>query len=116
MTQFDGWDAAEEKLRTGERVQADVYEANRGGLIVKLLGLRAFLPASQVATDMADRWVRTGGNVAGPSQDQGRSTATLARAMAYSPRVCPLCTSLGMTFGGSGRTLRAAHTGARPAC
>jgi ribosomal protein S1 len=49
MTQSDRWEAAEEKFRTGENVQADVYEANKGGLMVRVLGLRAFLPAKLTA-------------------------------------------------------------------
>jgi ribosomal protein S1 len=56
MTQFDWWEAAEEKKRTGEHVQADVYDANKGGLIVKLLGLRAFLPAKLTAVGVDGNW------------------------------------------------------------
>ena len=56
MTQFDWWERAEEKKRTGEHVQADVYEANRGGLLVRLLGLRAFLPAKLTAVGGAGNW------------------------------------------------------------
>jgi ribosomal protein S1 len=57
MTQSDRWDAAEEKFRTGEHVQADVYEANKGGLMVRVLGLRAFLPAKLTAVGGAGDWV-----------------------------------------------------------
>src|SRR5262245_58365230 len=53
---LDRWDAADDKRRTGQPVDAEVTEANRGGLIVRLLGLRAFLPASQVATHAAADW------------------------------------------------------------
>lgn len=48
------WDAADAKRRTAEVVDAEVIEANRGGLIVRVLGLRAFLPASQVEAPSAD--------------------------------------------------------------
>jgi ribosomal protein S1 len=56
MTEFDWWHAAEEKKRTGEHVQAEVYDANKGGLIVKLLGLRAFLPAKLTAVGADGNW------------------------------------------------------------
>lgn len=56
MHHLDRWDAADEKRRTGGPVDAEVTEANRGGLIVGLLGLRAFLPVSQIAPDAADDW------------------------------------------------------------
>lgn len=56
MQHQDRWDAADEKRRTGQPVDAEVTEANRGGLIVRLLGLRAFLPVSQVVPDAADDW------------------------------------------------------------
>jgi small subunit ribosomal protein S1 len=58
MQRFDRWDAAEEKRRTGEPVDAQVTEANRGGLIVSMLGLRAFLPVSQVVPEAAGDWQR----------------------------------------------------------
>lgn len=48
------WDPADDKRRTAEVVDAEVTEANRGGLMVRVLGLRAFLPASQVAAPSAD--------------------------------------------------------------
>lgn len=56
MPDLDRWEAADDKRRTGQPVDAEVMESNRGGLIVRLLGLRAFLPASQVAPDTADDW------------------------------------------------------------
>jgi len=56
MQHLDRWDAADEKRRTGQPVDAEVTEANRGGLIVRLLGLRAFLPVSQVAQAAAADW------------------------------------------------------------
>src|SRR2546430_10861268 len=56
MQHLDRWDAADEKRRSGELVEAEVTEANRGGLMVGLLGLRAFLPVSQVAPDAAADW------------------------------------------------------------
>jgi small subunit ribosomal protein S1 len=56
MQHLDRWDAADQKRRAGEPVEAQVTEANRRGLIVGLLGLRGFLPMSQVAPDAAADW------------------------------------------------------------
>lgn len=56
MTQFDRWQAAEEKKRTGEHVRADVYDAIKGGLVVKLLGLRAYLPARFTSVGVDGNW------------------------------------------------------------
>ena len=43
------WLTAAEKQDTGEVIDAEVREQNKGGLIVNVLGLRGFLPSSQVA-------------------------------------------------------------------
>jgi ribosomal protein S1 len=43
------WLTAAEKQETGDVIDADVREQNKGGLIVNVLGLRGFLPSSQVA-------------------------------------------------------------------
>ena len=43
------WLTAAEKQETGDVIEADVREQNKGGLIVNVLGLRGFLPSSQVA-------------------------------------------------------------------
>src|SRR5438552_11775954 len=43
------WLTAAEKQETGDVLEADVREQNKGGLIVNVLGLRGFLPSSQVA-------------------------------------------------------------------
>src|SRR5437870_2387222 len=42
------WLTAAEKQETGEVIEAEVREQNKGGLIVNVLGLRGFLPSSQV--------------------------------------------------------------------
>src|SRR5947209_11453338 len=42
------WLTAAEKQETSEVIEAEVREQNKGGLIVNLLGLRGFLPSSQV--------------------------------------------------------------------
>ena len=43
------WQAVAQKESDGEVVDAEVREQNKGGLIVNILGLRGFLPSSQVA-------------------------------------------------------------------
>lgn len=43
------WLKTQEKQATGEAIEADVREQNKGGLIVNVMGLRGFLPTSQVA-------------------------------------------------------------------
>src|SRR6202162_508734 len=43
------WIVAAEKQTDGSVIEADVREQNKGGLIVNILGLRGFLPSSQVA-------------------------------------------------------------------
>jgi ribosomal protein S1 len=43
------WLTAAEKQESGDVIDADVREQNKGGLIVNVLGLRGFLPSSQVA-------------------------------------------------------------------
>jgi len=42
------WLVAAEKQESGEVLDAEVREQNKGGLIVNVLGLRGFLPSSQV--------------------------------------------------------------------
>ena len=43
------WITAADKQTAGEVMEAEVREQNKGGLIVNVLGLRGFLPSSQVA-------------------------------------------------------------------
>ena len=43
------WQAVAEKELEGEILDAEVREQNKGGLIVNIMGLRGFLPSSQVA-------------------------------------------------------------------
>jgi ribosomal protein S1 len=43
------WLTAAEKQVSGDVIEAEVREQNKGGLIVNVLGLRGFLPSSQVA-------------------------------------------------------------------
>ena len=43
------WLKAQEQQASGEMMDAEVREQNKGGLIVNILGLRGFLPTSQVS-------------------------------------------------------------------
>jgi ribosomal protein S1 len=43
------WTKAAEKQAAGEVIEAEVREQNKGGLIVNIMGLRGFLPTSQVS-------------------------------------------------------------------
>ncbi|HVH65349.1 MAG TPA: 30S ribosomal protein S1 [Candidatus Acidoferrum sp.] len=43
------WLKAQEQQTTGEMIDAEIREQNKGGLIVNVLGLRGFLPTSQVS-------------------------------------------------------------------
>ncbi len=43
------WLKAQDKQVSGELMEAEVREQNKGGLIVNILGLRGFLPTSQVS-------------------------------------------------------------------
>jgi small subunit ribosomal protein S1 len=43
------WLKAQDQQVTGEMIDAEVREQNKGGLIVNVLGLRGFLPTSQVS-------------------------------------------------------------------
>ncbi len=47
------WLVAAEKQENGEVIEAEVREQNKGGLIVNVLGLRGFLPSSQVGRNQS---------------------------------------------------------------
>ncbi len=44
-----GWDELQRVFEAGEIVEVSPYDANRGGLLVELEGIRGFLPVSQLA-------------------------------------------------------------------
>ncbi len=46
-----GWDELERLFNDQEIVEITAYDANRGGLLVELEGIRGFLPVSQLAAD-----------------------------------------------------------------
>lgn len=44
-----GWDEVQRLFDAGEPIEISPYDANRGGLLVELEGIRGFLPVSQLA-------------------------------------------------------------------
>lgn len=46
-----GWDELERLFNDQEIVEINAYDANRGGLLIELEGIRGFLPVSQLAAD-----------------------------------------------------------------
>src|SRR3712207_887526 len=44
-----GWDEVQRIFDAGEAIEITPYDANRGGLLVELEGIRGFLPVSQLA-------------------------------------------------------------------
>ena len=44
-----GWDEVQRIFDEGESIEVEPYDANRGGLLVELEGIRGFLPVSQLA-------------------------------------------------------------------
>ena len=44
-----GWDEVQRMFEAGETIEVTAYDANRGGLLVELEGIRGFLPVSQLA-------------------------------------------------------------------
>ena len=44
-----GWDELQRVFEAGEIIEVQAYDANRGGLLVELDGIRGFLPVSQLA-------------------------------------------------------------------
>src|ERR1700680_3085704 len=49
------WIKAQDQQASGEVIDAEVREQNKGGLIVNVLGLRGFLPTSQVSRQFANQ-------------------------------------------------------------
>ncbi len=46
-----GWDEVKELFDKGETLEVTAYDANRGGLLVELEGVRGFLPVSQLSAE-----------------------------------------------------------------
>lgn len=46
-----GWEEVASRLETGEVIDVQPYDANRGGLLVEYEGVRGFLPVSQLSAE-----------------------------------------------------------------
>lgn len=46
-----GWDELARIAETGEIIEVSPYDANRGGLLIELGGIRGFMPVSQLSAD-----------------------------------------------------------------
>lgn len=46
-----GWDELQRIFEAGEIIEISPYDANRGGLLIELEGIRGFLPVSQLSAD-----------------------------------------------------------------
>jgi small subunit ribosomal protein S1 len=46
-----GWDEVQRLVEAGETIEVTAYDANRGGLLVELEGVRGFLPVSQLSAE-----------------------------------------------------------------
>ena len=46
-----GWDELQRVFEAGETIEVEAYDANRGGLLVELEGIRGFLPVSQLSPE-----------------------------------------------------------------
>lgn len=58
-----GWVTLEESFEKGETIDVSPYDANRGGLLIELEGIRGFLPVSQLSAEHYPR-------VAGADKDE----------------------------------------------
>lgn len=46
-----GWDEIKRIFEAGETIEVNAYDANRGGLLIELEGIRGFLPVSQLSAE-----------------------------------------------------------------
>ena len=46
-----GWDEVQRIVDDGETIEVTAYDANRGGLLIELEGVRGFLPVSQLSAE-----------------------------------------------------------------
>lgn len=46
-----GWDELQRVFESGETIEITAYDANRGGMLVELEGIRGFLPVSQLSPE-----------------------------------------------------------------
>src|SRR5579864_7868552 len=76
------WLVAAEKQTDGSVIEADVREQNKGGLIVNVLGLRGFLPSSQVARAYAGTLESLVSQKAAEDEDRARKREELFSRLA----------------------------------
>lgn len=58
-----GWDEIKRTMDEGETIEVTAYDANRGGLLIELEGIRGFMPVSQLSAEHYPR-------VAGADKDE----------------------------------------------
>ena len=46
-----GWESLEERFKTGEVFAVNAFDANKGGLLIEVDGIRGFLPVSQLSAE-----------------------------------------------------------------
>ena len=46
-----GWDEVQRIVDDGDTIEVSAYDANRGGLLIELEGVRGFLPVSQLSAE-----------------------------------------------------------------
>lgn len=46
-----GWESLEERFKTGEVFEVTAFDANKGGLLIEVDGIRGFLPVSQLSAE-----------------------------------------------------------------
>jgi len=46
-----GWDEVKQLFDNGETIEVTAYDANRGGLLIELEGIRGFMPVSQLSAE-----------------------------------------------------------------
>ncbi len=46
-----GWDEVASQFEAGETIEVTAYDANRGGLLIELEGVRGFMPVSQLSAE-----------------------------------------------------------------
>lgn len=46
-----GWDEISRILESGEAIEVTAYDANRGGMLIELEGIRGFMPVSQLSAE-----------------------------------------------------------------
>ena len=71
-----GWEVLEERMKTGEVFAVSAFDANKGGLLVEVEGIRGFLPVSQLSAENYPR-------VSGADKDEilHRLTALVSKSL-----------------------------------